>query len=269
MIYFVPTPIGNLKDITLRALEVLESVSVIFCEDTRTTKKLLDHYEIKNKLVSYHKFNEYQRIEEVINLVNDGNEIAVVSDAGMPGISDPGSVLINALIENGIDYTVLPGASASITALVLSGFDSSNFTFSGFIPQKGSEKTEFIEKIKNSKETQIFYEAPHRILKTLEALSKAFPNRRVCVIREISKLFEDIKIFEAKDFDTAGIIEKGEIVVLVDKDETEIEITDDLIRNKLLELIDDGVTKKSAVKEVSKLLGVNKNLVYEISLNIE
>ncbi len=268
MIYFVPTPIGNLEDITLRALRILEEVDIIACEDTRTTKKLLDHYEIKSKLISYHKFNEQKRVEEFIGFVLDGKSIAIVSDAGMPGISDPGNILIKGLIENSIEYTVLPGASASITALVMSGFDNEKFTFLGFIPTKSSDKRKFIEDINNNKKTQIFYESPHRILKTLEDLSEVFPNRKICVIREISKIHEDIKIFEAKDYMNQDIIEKGEIVVIVDKDDNEEEISDEFILSKIENLLDEGYTKKTAIKLISKEYDINKNKVYDLSLKI-
>lgn len=269
MIYFVPTPIGNLKDITLRSLDVLKESDIILCEDTRTTRKLLEHYDINAKLISYHKFNESQRLGEVIELANEGKIISVVSDAGMPGIADPGNILINELIRTGIKYTVLPGASAFTTALVLSGFDSEEFRFMGFIPSKGSEKNTFINQVKNRKETLVFYETPHRIIDTLEKLSVEIPNRRVCLVREISKIYEDVKIFEAKDFSQVDIVEKGEMVIVIDKDSSVLEITDSMIKDRILELIEEGITKKSAVKEVSKLLNINKNRVYEISLEIE
>lgn len=268
MIYFVPTPIGNLNDITLRALKTLEKSDVIACEDTRTTQKLLEHYDIKSKLISYHKFNEKKRVDDIIQLALENKEISIVSDAGMPCISDPGNLLIRALIENNIKYTVLPGPTAFTTALVMSGFDNEKFTFLGFIPTKSSEKKLFIKKIKESKETQIFYESPHRIIKTLEDLSLVIPNRKVCVIREISKIFEEINIFSAKDFDKIKILEKGELVVLIDKDYEEDVISDEVIIEKLKELLKKNYSKKSAIKELSKDLKVNKNKIYEIAIKL-
>ncbi|MFM1525194.1 MULTISPECIES: 16S rRNA (cytidine(1402)-2'-O)-methyltransferase [Helcococcus] len=265
MIFFVPTPIGNLEDITLRSLRVLEEVDYIACEDTRTTKKLLDHYDIHKKLISYHKFNEKERIEELTNLALD-NDIAVVSDAGMPGISDPGNILINALIERNVKYTVLPGPTAFTTALVMSGFKSMDFEFLGFIPSKNSEKNKFFNNILEKKHTLIFYETPHRILDTLEELSKIIPERKVAVAREISKIYEEVKIFLAKDYDSVKIVEKGEFVVLIDSDDTIEEIDDDFIIQKINELCAQGETKKTAVKLVSKKYNVNKNRVYELSL---
>ncbi|MCT1796556.1 16S rRNA (cytidine(1402)-2'-O)-methyltransferase [Helcococcus kunzii] len=268
MIYFVPTPIGNLEDISLRSLRVLQESDIIACEDTRTTKKLLDHYDIKAQLISYHKFNEFSRIEEIISLSNEEKQISVVSDAGMPGISDPGNILINALIENNIKYTVLPGASAFTTALVLSGFDNTQFTFLGFIPSKSGERNRFIDSIKNRNETLIFYETPHRLVKTLEQFAKVIPNRRIAVVREISKIYEEILIFEASDYENVDIKEKGEFVILVDKNEEIIEITDEYILEKLKEEIQNGKTKKTAVKEISKELDISKNRVYNLSIEI-
>lgn len=268
MIYFVPTPIGNLEDITLRSLRVLRESDIIACEDTRTTKKLLDHYEIKSQLISYHKFNEFSRIEEIISLANQGKQISVVSDAGMPGISDPGNILINALIDNNIKYSVLPGASAFTTALVLSGFDSTNFSFLGFIPSKSGERNKFIDSIKNREETLIFYETPHRLLKTLEQFSVSIPTRKIAVVREISKIYEEIVIFKASDYENHEFVEKGEFVILVDKNVEVIEITDEYIVEMLNEEIKSGKTKKTAVKDISKKLDINKNRVYELSLNL-
>lgn len=265
MIYFVATPIGNLEDITLRALRVLKESDIIYCEDTRNTKKLLDHYEIKAKLYSYHKFNEQKRVDEIINLAFD-NDISIVSDAGMPGISDPGNILVKAMIENNIDYTVLPGATAFATALVLSGFDNSEFSFLGFLPSKTGDRKKVLEKISKTSITQIFYESPHRILKTLEEISSIMPKRKIAVIREISKVYEDVKIFKASEYENVEIIDKGEIVLLLDRYEEEVTITDDFIKDKLEELRSGGLPNKMAVKQVSKEFGISKNRVYEISI---
>lgn len=268
MIYFVPTPIGNLEDITIRALNVLREVDYIACEDTRTSSKLLRHFNIDKKLISYHKFNETERSEEIITLEKKGNSIAIISDAGMPGISDPGNILIKNLIENNIEYTVLPGASASITAIVMSGFNNSQFTFLGFIPNKGTSRNRFIKNIKECKHTQLFYESPHRILRTLEDLSTEIPERKIAIIREISKMYESIQIFMAKDYKDYEVLEKGEIVVVVDVDNVEEEISEEFIEKKMLELLKEGYTKKSAVKQIVKDFDMSKNQVYEISLRL-
>lgn len=265
MIYFVPTPIGNLEDITLRALRVLKESDIIYCEDTRNTKKLLNHYDIHAKLYSYHKFNEKQRVYEIIENSIENN-ISIVSDAGMPGISDPGNVLIRELIDKSVEYTVLPGATAFATALVLSGFENSEFSFLGFLPSKYQERQKVLEKIKDNSITQVFYESPHRIKSTLEEISMIMPSRKVAVIREISKMHEDVKIFKASDFNEVEIVEKGEIVVLLDKFEEKIEITDEFIIEKIKELKNEGLSNKMAIKTISKDYDINKNRVYELSL---
>ena len=167
-IYVVPTPIGNLKDMTLRSLDVLKNVDVIYCEDTRNTSKLLNYYDIKTPLVSYHKHNEQSRSEEIIDkILLEHINCAVVSDAGMPSISDPGQILLEKAIDRNVDIEVLPGASAAITALVRSGFDSLQFAFLGFVPRKNSDKNKFYDQIKNATMTTIIYESVHRV----EALS--------------------------------------------------------------------------------------------------
>lgn len=268
MIYFVSTPIGNLEDITIRAIKTLENSDIIYCEDTRTSKKLLDAYDIKVKLSSYHKFNEKERVDEIVGKALDGLTISIISDAGMPAISDPGNILINSLIENNIDYTVLPGPSAFTTALVLSGFDNSEFKFSGFFPSKDKDRKNLIEKIKKDSCTTIFYESPHRILKTLEYLSENISDHNIAVVREISKIHEDIKIFKAKDYKDMDIVDKGEIVLLIDKyDKIEI-VDDEIIKDKMLNLLSEGLTKKSAIKILHKELNINKNKLYDISLEL-
>lgn len=166
-LYLVPTPIGNLKDITLRALEVLNEADIIAAEDTRQTLKLLNHFEIKKTLISYHKFNEKDKSNEIIDRLLNGQSIALVSDAGTPGISDPGSVIVKRCIEEGISFNVLPGATAITTALVYSGLDTTKFIFRGFLPRENKDRNIIKEELLQSQETLIFYEAPHRLLDTL------------------------------------------------------------------------------------------------------
>ena len=168
MLYFVATPIGNLADMSFRAVETLKNVDLIACEDTRHSLTLLNHYGIKKPLISYHKFNEKENSEKIIASLLEGKNVAVISDAGMPVISDPGNILVNMLIENGLEFTVIPGACAFVSALILSGLDSARFCFLGFLPQKSSERKEFLEKYKNLDMTLIFYSAPHDIKKDIE-----------------------------------------------------------------------------------------------------
>lgn len=190
-LYVVPTPIGNLKDITLRAIEVLKSVDVILAEDTRTTGKLLKHLAIQRQLQSYHIFNEHKHIEKLVERMEKGEQMALVSDAGTPGISDPGFLLVRAVREAGLTVNCLPGATAFVPALVNSALPADRFVFEGFLPHKKGRKTR-IENLRDETRTMIFYESPYRLMKTLEQLSMGFGEDRVaCVCRELTKIYEE------------------------------------------------------------------------------
>tara|TARA_B100000902_G_C27106581_1_gene811473 strand:+ start:309 stop:959 length:651 start_codon:yes stop_codon:yes gene_type:complete len=187
----VPTPIGNLGDITFRAIETLKSVDLILAEDTRTSLKLLKHYKINSKIESYHMHNEHKKADSIINKISEGNTIALISDAGTPSISDPGFLLVRECIKNNIEVECLPGATALITALVISGLPSDKFLFEGFLPAKKG-RTKRLKELSNEKKTIIFYESPHRILKTLKDFSNYFsPEKQVSVSREITKIYEN------------------------------------------------------------------------------
>ena len=264
MLYLVGTPIGNLKDISLRALEVLKSVDEIACEDTRHSLSLLNAYEIKKPLVSYHKFNEKESGLKLIEKLKSGKNIALITDAGMPVISDPGNILVNMLVENGLEFTVVPGACAFVSALVLSGLDSSKFAFLGFMPEKNSERAEFLERYKNLDMTLIFYSAPHDVKKDIESLYKAYGERRAVAVREITKLHETVESFNLAN----GLSSepRGEYVLLVEGGKQE---------NKNLELsekehidlyISQGMDKKEALKKVAKERGVSKSSLYKYTL---
>ncbi len=194
--YVVATPIGNLEDITLRALRVLKEVDLILCEDTRQTRKLLDKYGIKKELLSYHSHSKLSKEEKIFELLEEGKDLALVSDAGTPGISDPGVVLISEIKKHFADRVKvipIPGATALITALSASGLPSHEFTYLGFLPHKKGRETLFKE-IAQSKRTMVFYESPHRILKTLESLQKFCPDKKVCLARELTKIYEEFKV---------------------------------------------------------------------------
>ncbi|MCL2167777.1 MAG: 16S rRNA (cytidine(1402)-2'-O)-methyltransferase [Lentimicrobiaceae bacterium] len=216
-LYVIPTPIGNLEDITLRALRILKEVDIIFCEDTRTTKNLLKHYEIATQCFAYHINNEHQQVKKYVQWIQNGQIAALVSDAGTPGISDPGYLFIRECLTAKIDIECLPGATALIPALVASGFPCDKFYFHGFLPHKKGKETT-LKMLSERKETVVFYESPHRLLKTLSMMQKIFDfERKICVSREISKLFEEhfrgtisgaLAHFSAKEV-------KGEIVVVV------------------------------------------------------
>ncbi len=217
MLYLVATPIGNLGDITLRALEVLKTVDLIACEDTRHSGNLLRHFEISKPLVSYHEHNEARRTAELIEDLATGKNIAVVSDAGLPGISDPGHRLLRACIARGIPYTIIPGASSVLTALIGSGFDAERFYFGGFLPVKSGGRERDLLAAAARPETSIFLESPHRLLKTLTVCSAHFPERELCVARELTKQFEEFRLGRGPDLlaHYGAKAVKGEIVFLI------------------------------------------------------
>ncbi|WP_243129565.1 16S rRNA (cytidine(1402)-2'-O)-methyltransferase, partial [Clostridium sp. HBUAS56017] len=225
-VFLVPTPIGNLKDMTLRGLEVLQNADIIAAEDTRQTLKLLNHFSIRKTLISYHKHNEQTKSEEILDYVEKGKVIAIVTDAGTPGISDPGAVIVEKCIENNINFEVLPGATAITTALVYSGLDTTKFQFRGFISRETKERKKLFQDIREVTESLIFYESPHRLLSTLSLLCEELGNRRIAVCRELTKLHEEIKRGRIKEvieyFSEKGI--KGEFVLVVEgKQQEEIE----------------------------------------------
>lgn len=216
-LYVVPTPVGNLEDITLRAIRILKEADLILAEDTRTSSVLLNHYDIKKEMLSHHKFNEHKTLQPIIEKLNSGMTIALISDAGTPGISDPGFLLVRECVRNGIEVQCLPGATAFVPALVASGLPNEKFCFEGFLPQKKGRQSR-LEFLKNESRTMIFYESPYRLLKTLQQFKEIFGGERlVCVCREISKIHEDcargtldevIAHFEANE-------PRGEIVIIL------------------------------------------------------
>ena len=276
-LYLVPTPIGNLKDITLRALEVLKEADVIAAEDTRQTLKLLNHFDIKKTLISYHMHNEQGKSEEIINRLKNGEKIALVSDAGMPGISDPGSIIIKKCVEDGIEFEVLPGATAFATALIYSALDSSAFAFRGFISRENKERNKLIEEIKEMKETLIFYEAPHRLISTLTFLQESLGNREMAACRELTKLHEEIKrgrISEVKEHFLENQ-PRGEFVLVVSgktEEEFEKEKMEEwehlTIEDHIRKYINDGFSKKDAIKMVAKDRKEPKSVIYKYSTEI-
>lgn len=267
MIYFVATPIGNLNDISLRALETLKNVQVIACEDTRTSKVLLDKFEIKNKLlISYHKFNEQESSQNIIKLASEGKDIAVISDAGMPGISDPGNILTKKLVEAKIDFTVIPGASALTTALVLSGFDSRNFFFAGFLPEKKVEKDKLLSQISTLSSTLIFYVSSHNIKKDIQYLFEQLGNRKACLVKELTKVFETKYYFSLLSL--PEIDERGEFVLVVEGNNESLDFDSMTIQEHVLFYVNLGFSKNDAIKKVAKERGKSKNEIYMQVLNI-
>lgn len=265
MLYFVATPIGNLKDISIRAVEVLKEVDLIACEDTRHSLKLLNSYEIKKPLVSYHKFNEQVSSEKIIQELKNGKNIAVISDAGTPVISDPGSVLIEKLIQEGLEFTVVPGACAFIPALLLSGLGKGRFFFYGFLPEKNSEIKKELAPLKALNYPIIFYSAPHDVQKTIKSLFDNFGDRRAVAVREITKLHEERAEFMLSC--GYGGETRGEFVIVVEgASEQEAGYPED-INEHLQKYLTQGLSKNEAIKQVAKDRGVHKSEIYSQFVN--
>lgn len=277
-LYLVPTPIGNLRDITLRALEVLKSADLIAAEDTRQSLKLLNHFEIKKPMISYHQHNEQGRSENIIEKLKEGAVIALVTDAGTPGISDPGSVIVSKCIEENIKFEVLPGATAFTTALVYSGLDTTKFIFKGFLPRENKDRKLIIDDLLERKETLIFYEAPHRVLETLEFLTKYFGDRKIAICRELTKLHEEILRFtlvEAVQYYKVNIPRGEYVIVIAGKTDEEIFEEEKAkwemlsIEEHIKKYIEEGLSKKEAIKKVSKDRNIPKSEVYKSSFEID
>lgn len=277
-LYIVGTPIGNLGDITIRAIETLKSVDVILAEDTRQTLKLLNHFNIQKHLVSYHRHNEDEKIKNVVDFLDSGKDLALVSDAGMPVISDPGQNLIKYLVANNYNIVTIPGVTAVITAIVKSGLDSTRFTFEGFLSINKKQRKQRLESLKNEERTMVFYEAPHKLLVTLKDMYEVFGKRNICIARELTKLHEEYihTTFEEaiSKIEQFGI--KGEIVLLIEgKDlsvlEQEIKEKQNKIDSVSLvkEYMSKGISKKEAIKQVAKQKGVTKNEVYQECIDIK
>ncbi len=267
MIFFVATPIGNLKDITLRALETLREADVIFCEDTRHSLKLLSAYDIKKPLQSCHKFNERSAAEKIITAAREGKNVAVISDAGMPVISDPGNVLCTILREEGIAYTVIPGANAFLSALILSALPADKFAFIGFLPDKAGERKRLLEKYKDCDLTLCFHCAPQDIDRYISSMYEVFGDRRACAVREITKLHEESIPFKLSEGLSGE--KRGEYVLIVEgAAEKENELCALSEREHILHYINEGLDKKEALKRAAKDRGVTKSELYKFAIGI-
>ena len=269
ILYIVPTPIGNLADMTFRAIEVLKNVALIGAEDTRTSAKLLRHYQIQTPMFSYHKFNERSRVGKVLDKLKNGEDVAIIYDAGTPSISDPASIIIKAAIKNDIKVETLPGATAFIPALVSSGLGSERFYFAGFLPEKKTEKDNLLKELINIKDTLIFYEAPHRLLKFLFGLKNVFGNRKIVIARELSKLYETYyrttidEVLENPEMITL----KGEFVIIVEGAK-EKEYSNAGLLEMLQAELDKDKSRKDAIKKVMEKTGVSKNRIYDLALKL-
>lgn len=271
-LFICGTPIGNIRDISLRCLDVLKSVDIIACEDTRQTLKLLNHYDIKKKLVSYHEHNKKSAGESILKFLLSGKNIALVTDAGMPCISDPGSELVEFARKNEISVEIIPGPTAFVTALALSGLNSRRFIFEGFISLDKTQKIEFIERIKFEERLTIIYEAPHRLLKTLEFLFSELGERNIFLARELTKIHEEIHF--GKLSQTIKFLQenppRGEYVIIIGGTENDdaIDFENLTIEQHIDFYLKNGYDLKSAIKKVSQDRNVPKNQIYSIAHKI-
>lgn len=277
ILYIVGTPIGNMKDITLRALETLKEVDLILAEDTRQTIKLLNYFEISKKMISYHRHNEVEKVEQIVKILEDGKNIALVSDAGMPCVSDPGYALVYKLVELGYNIEVIPGVTACVTAIVKSGMDTTRFSFEGFLSVNKKQRRERLESLKNETRTMIFYEAPHKLLYTLEDMKTYLLDRKIVVARELTKRYE-----EYVRGNISSVIEhfkenspKGEFVLILEgqdekylKQKEKDDLKDISIEDLYNIYIKEGKTKKEAIKLVAKMKNIDKNIVYKSTLDL-
>lgn len=266
-LYLCATPIGNLRDITLRALDVLKEADIIAAEDTRNTIKLLNHYSIHKKMISYHEHNESKAADEIIDLLKDGLNVVVVSDAGMPAISDPGEVIVKRCIEEKIDIEVVPGPSAFVSALAVSGLDTGRFCFEGFLPRRKKERDAVFELLKAETRTVIFYESPKRVVDTLKEILCLLGDRKVSISREITKVYEETfrgSVNEAiKHFEQKG--SKGEFVIVMEGIKKEKPLLGaEFARSQAIKYMDLGMNKMEAIKQAAKDAGIPKREVYDL-----
>ena len=263
-LYIVATPIGNLNEVSFRAIETLKNVKLIACEDTRNTRKLLTKFAIHNDLFSYHNYNENETYIKLLDRLIDGDDIAVVSDAGYPLISDPGYEIVTKAIEQGIKINVISGPNAALNALVGSGLDTNHYFFYGFLNAKQSQAKKELLEVKELPYTMIFYEAPHRINKTLSLMIEVLGNRKVAIARELTKLHEEYLRGYLTDFVDNEF--KGEIVIVVEGNKEEDEHSDDDLLEVMDLLINKGYKTKEAAQEVAKENNISKNYLYNLYL---
>lgn len=265
-LYLIATPIGNLDDITFRALKTLKLVDKIYAEDTRVTLKLLTHFEIKKPLISFHEHNQSQKIDLVINDLNNGLNIGLVSDAGMPLISDPGYDLVRRILDEGYNVVSLPGANALLPALTMSGIKTHPFTFYGFLDAKTNKRNLELEELKYRKETMIFYEAIHRIKQTLKSMYDILGDRNFCIAREITKSYEEIIRGNLSEYNEIPDL-KGELVIILEGYTEKENKTDLSIVEQVDYFVSTGLKKTEAMKRVSQMTGLPKNQIYSEYLN--
>ncbi len=264
-LYLVATPIGNLEEMTFRSINILKSVKLIACEDTRNTKILVNHYNIETPLISYHKYNEKAMCDKLIEVLENEGDIALVSDAGYPLISDPGSILVDEVIKKGFNVTTISGPCAFLNALVSSNMDLSTFTFIGFLDSKNSSKKKQLIALKDKKETLIFYESVHRIEETLTDILEILGDRKITLARELTKKFEEYTRGKVSEVILSlNEFSKGEFVIVVEGNKEEKVISEEEILNEVKYLIEKGEKSKTAIEKVASSYGLKKNYVYDL-----
>jgi len=269
-LYICATPIGNLEDVTLRVLRILKEADLVAAEDTRKTRKLFSKYQIRTPLTSYYEHNEETRGKVLIKKLREGKTVALVSEAGMPGISDPGHKLIRACIEENIDLEVLPGPSALISSLVISGLPTDRFTFQGFLPRKTGERRNLLKKLAGGEETLVFYESPHRLRASLGEILSSLGDRKIAVVRELTKKFEEVLRGSVSEIikRIEEIKVRGEIVLVVEGSFLKPQLSADFLRNEVFKQMKEGISKKDAITRTSREKKVSKKQVYEAAKDL-
>lgn len=268
-LYIIPTPVGNMEDITIRALNTLKEVDVIFCEDTRVTKQLLSYFDIDKKLISCHKFTENIKLDKVIEYLNENKKVGLVSDRGTPIISDPGYEIAKGVIDAGYNVVSLPGATAFVPALTMSGLIPQPFLFYGFLNSKPSKRKDELNNIKDLESTIIFYEAPHRLIDTLNDIKEVLENRQISISREISKKFEEVYRGAILDVIEEVGTPKGEFVIVVDGNHDKENYDEITVNDHVNIYIREGYSVMDAIKKVAKERNVSKNEIYSIYHNLK
>lgn len=264
-LYLVATPIGNLEEMTFRSINILKSVKLVACEDTRNTKILLNHYEINTPLISCHEHNEKIMCEKIISVLKEGNDVALVSDAGYPLISDPGSILVNEVLENNFNVTTISGPCAFLNALVSSNLDLSSFTFIGFLEAKSSQRKKQLNNLKEKKETLIFYESVHRIEDTLKDMLEVLGDRKITLARELTKKFEEYTRGSISEvISSLNEFSKGEFVIVVEGNKEVNELSEEFIIEEVKKLINEGNKSKTAIEMTAAKYNLKKNYVYDL-----
>lgn len=264
-LYLVATPIGNLEEMTFRSINILKNVKLIACEDTRNTKVLLNHYDIKTPLISYHEHNERMTCDKIIKVLKEEGDVALVSDAGYPLISDPGSILVDEVLNNDFNVTTISGPCAFLNALVSSNLDLSSFTFIGFLDPKTNARKKQLNLLKEKKETLIFYEAVHRIEDTLKDMFEVLGDRKITLARELTKKFEEYTRGTISEvINSLNEFSKGEFVIVVEGNNQKESIDDGFILEQLKKLIDEGNKSKTAIEMIANKYNLKKNYVYDL-----